>query len=158
MTPDANKEPIKDFPLDILLVEDSEADIIITKRAFKNAKLKNNLFIVGNGQECLDFVRHGGAYQDKQKYPRPDLIFLDVNMPKIDGFSVLEVLKEEERTRTIPIIMLTGSKNESDIMKSYMLGANSFIQKPVTYEEFVEIIDGFNFYWHRINRLPQKNQ
>jgi CheY-like chemotaxis protein len=140
-------------PLDILLVEDSEADVKITLRAFKNAKFKNNISVVNDGQECLDFVRRQGKYLGAQ-HPRPDIILLDINMPKIDGFGVLKALKSDEEYNFIPVIVLSGSKNQDDIMKSYASGANSFIQKPVEYDEFVAVIEGFNFYWHALNKLP----
>lgn len=142
------------IPLNILLVEDSDQDILITKRAFNNARFKNNLYIVNNGQECVDFIRCEGAYQDKEKFPRPDLILLDINMPKIDGIGVLGILKRDEEYKSIPIIMLTCSKNQEDITRSYANGANSFIQKPVEYEDFVKVVDSFNVYWHVLNKLP----
>ena len=142
------------LPIDILFVEDNEADIKITLRAFDKAKIKNNVFVVRNGQEALDFVYHRGPYQDQQKYPRPDLILLDIGMPKVDGFEVLKKLKSDIQTDFIPVVMLTSSKNEQDVMKSFKGGAASFIQKPVTYDEFVKVVNVFNFYWHIINKLP----
>src|SRR3990167_6875443 len=100
-----------DKPIDILFAEDNEADIKITLRAFSKGKIKNNVFVVRDGQEALDFVYHRGAYQDQKKYPRPDLILLDINIPKIDGFGVLEKLKSDEKTNFIPVIVLTSSKS-----------------------------------------------
>ena len=142
------------LPLNILLVEDNEADIKITLRAFGNARLKNNICVVNNGQECLDFIFHEGQYQDAQKYPRPDLVMLDINMPKLDGFGVLKTLKENKNYNSIPVIILSASKSEEDVVRGYSHGANSFIQKPVAYEEFVRFIDGFNYYWQIMNKLP----
>lgn len=142
--------------LRILLVEDNEADVKIAQRAFSNAKIKNQLFLVGDGQECLDFVRHEGAYKDTAQFPRPDIILLDINMPRVDGFGVLQALKSDKEYGSIPIIVLTASKNQHDICQSYALGANSFIQKPVAYEEFVNVIDCFNQYWHVLNKLPAR--
>lgn len=139
---------------DILLAEDNEADVKITLRAFKKAKLQNNIYVVNNGQDALDFIYHQGEYKDKQRFPRPDLILLDINMPKMDGFQVLEKLKVDEQYNFIPVVMLTSSKSEEDIVKSYSHGAASYISKPVDYERFVEIVDGFNFYWQIINQLP----
>ncbi len=144
------------MPLNLLLVEDSEADVKIAQRTFNNAKLKNNVFVVCDGQECLDFVRHQGAYQDAAKYPRPDMILLDINMPRVDGFAVLQSLKADKEYGSIPIIVLSASKNQHDIIQAYSSGANSFIQKPVTYEEFVSLIDCFNQYWHVWNKLPAR--
>lgn len=152
------EEPILDEAngrtIDILFAEDNEADIKITLRAFDKAKIKNNVFVVRTGQEALDFVYHRSQYQDPHKYPRPDLILLDIGMPKVDGFEVLKKLKSDAETDFIPVVMLTSSKNEQDVMKSYKGGAASYIQKPVTYDEFVKVVNVFNFYWHIVNKLP----
>ena len=142
------------LPLNILLTEDNEADIKITLRAFGNAKLKNNIYVVKNGQECLDFIFHEGGYQDAQKYPRPDLVILDINMPKLDGFGVLKNLKANKEYSSIPVVILSASKSEEDVAQCYRHGANSFVQKPVAYEEFVLFIDGLNYYWQVMNKLP----
>ena len=158
MVNDFGQKETNSIPLNILLVEDSEPDVLITKRAFNNARFKNNLYIVNNGQECLDFVRREGVYQGKEKFPRPDIILLDINMPKIDGLGVLAILKKDEEYKSIPIIMLTCSKNQEDIMRSYANGANGFIQKPVEYEDFVKVIDSFNVYWHVLNKLPGREE
>lgn len=155
MADDRKSSGASDRPLNILLVEDSGPDIKITLRAFQNARLKNNMFLANDGQECLDFLEHKGKFEDVDQYPRPDLILLDINMPRMDGFGVLKNLKSHENFGCIPIIVLSGSKSEEDVMKSYKSGANSFIQKPVEYEEFVEVVEAFNFYWHVLNRLPQ---
>ena len=141
-------------PIDILLVEDNEADIKITLRAFKKAKLSNNIYVARDGQEALDFVYHQGKYQDKEKFPRPDLILLDIKMPKLDGLAVLGKLKADSECSLIPVVMLTSSEREEDVVKSYEGGAASYIPKPVNYEDFVKIVDGFNFYWNIINKLP----
>lgn len=143
-----------DRPIDILMAENNEADIKIALRAFSRAKLKNNIYVVTDGQEALDFVYNKGKYQDKDKFPRPDLILLDIKMPKIDGFGVLERLKKDPLYCMIPIVILTSSENEKDIARSYNNGASSYITKPVDYESFVKAVDGFNFYWHIINKLP----
>ena len=145
---------INDRPMDILFAEDNEADIKITLRAFDHAKIKNNIYAARDGQEVLDFIYHKGLYQDEKKYPRPDLILLDLQMSKVDGFQVLEKLKADENYNFIPVAILTSSKKDEDVVKSYREGAVSFIQKPVSYEEFKKVVDGFNFYWHSINKLP----
>ena len=145
---------VKDDPIDILLVEDNEADVKITLRAFKKARLRNNVFVVRDGQLALDFVYHQGEYQDKTKFPRPDLILLDINMPRLNGYEVLQKLKSDPSFCAIPVVMLTSSKNEDDVMKTYQWGATSYIQKPVDYDSFVKVVDGFNFYWNIINKLP----
>ena len=154
MTTELIEKRLDTKPIDILLAEDNEADVKITLRAFKKAKLQNNIYVVNNGQEALDFIYHQGKYQHKKEFPRPDLILLDINMPRIGGFQVLEKLKADAQYSFIPIIMLTSSKNDEDIVKSYSSGAASYIPKPVDYNRFVELIDGFNFYWHIINKLP----
>ena len=145
-------------PIDILLVEDNEADIKITLRAFDKAKIKNRFIVVRDGEEALDYIYHRNQYMDKKQFPYPDLILLDIQMPKLNGFGVLEQLKEEEHRKIIPVIMLTSSKNEEEIAKSYRYGAVGFIQKPVSYEAFVKVVDGFNFYWHIINKLPNMEE
>lgn len=148
------EDAINDKPIDILLVEDDEMDTQTTLRAFEKGKLKNNIFTVRDGQEALDYIHRQGAYQDEGKYPRPDLILLDIRMPKMDGFEVLKKLKADPRTNFIPVVMLTSSKNEEDVVKSYAYGAASYIPKPVSYETFLRAVNAFNFYWHLINKLP----
>jgi len=144
----------QDLPLNILLVDDNEADVKIALRAFDQARHKNRLFVARNGQECVDFVRHQGGFTDASRYPKPDLILLDISMPVMDGFGVLKDLKGDAELRSIPIVVMTGSNNEGDICRCYAGGANRFIRKPVAYEEFVEVVEGFNHYWHHINSLP----
>lgn len=141
--------------LRILLVEDNESDVKITLRAFRQASPNTDITVVGDGQECLDFVRHEGAYSDGQKYLRPQVILLDINMPRCDGFEVLRVLKGDDATRAIPIVMFSASRNEGDVVKSYQYGANGFIQKPVDYEVFLKAVEQFNHYWQNLNRLPE---
>ena len=143
-----------DRPIDILLVEDDEADIKITLRAFEKGKIKNHVYVVTDGEEALDFINHTGKYQDERKFPRPDLILLDINMSKMNGFEALKKLKADPKFSFIPVVMLTSSKSEEDVLKSYQDGAVSFIPKPVAFEAFMRVVDGFNFYWHIINKLP----
>ena len=143
-----------DRPLNILLADDRDADVKITLRAFSKAKLKSNISVVNDGQQALDFVYGAGRYQDKGQFPRPDLILLDIKMPKMDGLEVLKKLKCSPQYSFIPVIMLTSSRNEEDAVLSYKFGAASFISKPIDYEEFVRFVDGFNFYWHIVAKLP----
>lgn len=140
----------------ILLVDDDQADINITLRAFKKLQTKDEIFVVKDGQEAIDFIFNLGKFEDKKKFPMPDLILLDLKLPKLSGFQVLEKLKNDSRCKHIPIIILTSSKNEDDIRKCYELGCSSYIPKTISYENFVEIIKGFNYYWHEINLLPSK--
>jgi len=138
----------------ILLVEDNPDDIDITKRALKEAKVINRLWIVRDGQEALDFLRHQGAYQDSANSPKPGLILLDINLPKINGMDVLRTVKEDPDLRRIPIVMLTVSKRDEDIIKSYDQGCNSFIQKPVNFENFVQVVKQISLYWGLLNIFP----
>ena len=154
MADESEKKNRNARPMNILLVEDNEADIKITLRAFAKSTLKSNIYVAKDGQEALDFLCHNGKYEDKERFPRPDLILLDIKMPKVDGFQVLESLKNDLEYSSIPVIMLTSSRNEEDIARSYKYGAASFIPKPVSYEEFVKVVDGFNVYWYSINKLP----
>lgn len=141
-------------PIDILLVEDNETDVKITLRAFSKVAIKNTIHVVNDGQEALDFMHHEGKYKDKDKFPRPDLILLDINLPKLDGFQVLEELKKDIRFNYIPIVMLTSSRDQEDIARSYRDGAASFIPKPLNYDDFVKVVEGFIFYWNVMNKLP----
>jgi len=143
--------------IDILLVEDDESDVKLTLRAFGEIDFKSNIYVVSNGREALDFVYHQGEYQDNKKYPRPDLILMDINMPKMSGLEVLKELKTKPEYKVIPIIMLTSSKNDTDVLQSYDCGANGYIPKPIDYDEFVRIVEGFNFYWHVVNIFPEKS-
>jgi len=152
-----NNEAKNHKNIDILLVEDNEADIKITLRAFEKAKLKHNVFVVRDGQEALDFVRQQGKFQEKDKFPKPDLILLDIKLPKVDGFGVLKELKSDLNYNYIPIIMLTSSRDEEDVMRSYRGGAASFIPKPVKYEDFLKVVDIINSYWNTISKLPNMN-
>lgn len=142
--------------LNILLVEDIEADVKITLRAFSKARLTNNIYVVNNGEEALEFLYHMDKYKDAKEYPRPDLIILDIKLPKLDGFGVLERMKSDQNLNSIPVVMLTTSNYEEDIVRSYKLGAASYMVKPVNFEDFVKTIDAFNTYWHTVSRLAAK--
>lgn len=157
MAKQPGKKEADNKPINILLVEDSDADIKIALRAFAKVKLKNNIYVVHDGQEALDFIYHKAQYEDTEKYPVPDLILLDINMPKLNGFEVLKAIKNDLNYSYIPVIMLTSSQNEKDIATSYRFGAASYIPKPVCYDNFVEIVDGFTFYWRSINKLPRRD-
>ncbi|MBI4648150.1 MAG: response regulator [Bacteroidia bacterium] len=139
--------------IDILLAEDNPDDIEITKRAFKEAKLVNHLFIVRDGQEAVDFLFHYNIYQDETKAPRPGLILLDINMPRMNGIEVLKKIKEDESLKKIPVIMLTVSRRDEDIIRSYNYGCNSFIQKPVDFDNFVSLVKEIGLYWG-IHNIP----
>ena len=135
----------------ILLVEDNPDDIEITKRALKEANVLNQLWIVRDGQEALDFLYNRGEYSDKQENPPPGLILLDINLPRISGIEVLKELKEDSELKSIPVVMLTVSKRDEDIAKGDGVGCNSYIQKPVEFEKFVNIVKQIGFYWGLLN-------
>ncbi|MFH1449388.1 MAG: response regulator [bacterium] len=140
-------------PIDILLVDDAEDDVVITQRAFKKGKLLNNLYITQSGQEALDFIHHEGKYKN-EPVPTPGLILLDINMPNMNGFQVLEKLKSDRKYCMIPIIMLTISDRDEDIVRSYANGAVSYITKPINFEAFVKIIEQFEIYWSMVSKIP----
>lgn len=138
-------------PIEILLVEDNPADVRLTEEAFKEGKVLNNLSVVANGVEALDFLRRKGKYADS---PRPDLILLDLNMPKKNGREVLGEIKQDPDFKRIPIVVLTISKSEEDIMKSYNLHANCYISKPVGLDKFIDVVKSIEDFWLTIVKLP----
>lgn len=142
-------------PMEILLIEDNEWDIKITLRTFNNARMKNNVSVLRDGQEALDYFK--GQEQKGPGSPMPDIVILDINLPKVDGFDVLKYIKCNERLKHIPVVVLTCSHDNRDILKSYRLGANSYIAKPVDQTDFENFIDVFNSYWRTVNILPSIN-
>ncbi len=138
-------------PIDILLVEDSKADVRLTREALKDSKLKINLDVVYDGEEALAFLKKQGKYKDALK---PDLILLDLNLPKKEGKEVLREIKIDKDFKRIPVVILTVSKDEEDIMKTYELGANCFITKPVDLEQFIKVVKSIENFWFMIAKLP----
>ena len=138
----------------ILLVEDNSDDEILTLRAFKKNKIANKVIVVHDGVEALDYLLGTGAYAERDASAMPAIILLDLKLPKLDGLDVLRRLRAHERTRMLPIVVLTSSKEEQDIVDSYNLGANSFIRKPVDFEKFAEAIRQLGLYWLVLNELP----
>jgi chemotaxis family two-component system response regulator Rcp1 len=138
---------------EVLLVEDSPGDVRLTREAFKDAKVHINLHVASDGAEAMDFLNHVGKYAD---VPRPDLILLDLNLPKKDGREVLEELKESTLLRSIPIVILTTSASEEDILKSYMLHANCYITKPVDLDGFLKVVKSIDSFWLSIVKLPRE--
>lgn len=139
--------------VEILLVEDSDADAEMTLRALRKRNLTNRLVRVKDGVEALDLVFGTGAYADRPPI-RPRLILLDLKMPRLDGIDVLKRLKADERTRMIPVVMLTSSSEERDVVESYRLGANSYLVKPVDFAEFIEVVSHAGLFWAVLNRVP----
>lgn len=141
----------------ILMADDDEDDRLLTKDAFNVARLINPLYFVHDGEELMDYLHCRGKYENCENAPRPGLILLDLNMPKKDGREALKEIKEDKNLRRIPIIILTTSKDERDVVLSYGLGANSVIVKPVTFEGLVEVLKVMGSYWFEIVKLPKNN-
>jgi chemotaxis family two-component system response regulator Rcp1 len=139
--------------IEILLVEDNPADIRLAQEAFKDAKVCNILHTVGDGVEAMAFLRRQGKYAE---VARPDLILLDLNLPKKDGREVLAEIKTDERLKLIPVVILTVSKDEEDILKTYNLHANCYITKPIDFEQFMKVVKGIEEFWLTIVKLPPK--
>lgn len=139
----------------ILLVEDNPDDEILTLRALNKHHLANHIDVVRDGAEALDYIFCRGKYADKDPDARPQLILLDIKLPKIDGLEVLKIIREDKRSRHIPVVMLTTSSGENDIVSSYDYGANSYIKKPVDFKEFVEAVSQAGMYWLAINCTPK---
>jgi CheY-like chemotaxis protein len=144
-------------PTDILLVEDEAAHAELTKRAIRKAGNANQIHIVSDGEEAFDYLYNRGKYEDKVKYHMPGLILLDIKLPGIDGVEVLKKIKEDPLLKRIPVIMLTTSEREEDIVRSYDNYANSYLTKPVGFKEFEEKIMQIDFYWMILNKQPILN-
>jgi len=135
----------------LLLVEDNPDDIIIIQRAIKEAKIINKMWVVRDGQEAVDFLKHQGQFQDEATSPKPGLILLDINIPKINGLDVLNLIKQDSDLKRIPTIILTVSRRDEDIIKGYNYGCNSFVQKPLEFEKFVDVVKQIGLYWGLLN-------
>jgi two-component system response regulator len=140
--------------VEILLVEDSEADAELTLRALRSGKLLNPIHVVRDGEEALDFLFCRNSYADRAGVEYPRLVLLDLKLPKVDGLTVLRELKSDQRTRLIPIVILTSSREERDVVNGYQLGVNSYIQKPVDFDKFRETVRQLGWYWMLINQAP----
>ncbi len=140
--------------IEILLVEDNEGDIGLVEEVFQEAKIRNNLYVAEDGEEAMLFLRREGEFSDS---PRPDIILLDLNLPKKDGREVLKEIKEDDSLKRIPVVVLTTSKAEEDILKSYDLHANSYISKPVDFDQFIRVIKSIEDFWLDVVKLPSKD-
>lgn len=141
-------------PICILIADDDADDRLLVKDAFQESHVVNNLRFVENGVELLDYLRKQGKYKDAADFP--DLVLLDLNMPRKDGREVLQEIKNDPSLRHLPVVILTTSKAEEDILRSYDMGAAGYITKPVTFEGLIEITKGLSEYWLQIVRLPLK--
>jgi len=142
-------------PITILMADDDPDDQMLTKDAFEECRLSNDLRFVNDGEKLMDYLCRRGDFENPEESPRPGLILLDLNMPRKDGREALEEIKSDPDLRRIPIVVLTTSKAEEDILKSYDLGVNSFIVKPVSFEGLVEVVKTLGKYWIQIVELPK---
>jgi len=138
----------------ILLVEDNEDHVILIKKALTDNGLVNDIRVVTSGEAALDYLSRAGEYADPASSPRPGLILLDLKLPRIDGIEVLKRIKQDARLRLIPVVMLTTSASESEVVASYNHGANSYIQKPVDFAKFVATVRSLHMYWLLLNTPP----
>jgi CheY-like chemotaxis protein len=138
--------------VDVLLVEDDDGDVLMTREAFEYHKIHNNLHVVNDGEQALQFLRRTGDYEDA---PRPGLILLDLNLPRRDGREVLAELKNDPELRMIPVVVLTTSEAEEDIIRSYSLHANAYVSKPVDFDRFIEVIRQIDDFFVTVVKLPQ---
>jgi chemotaxis family two-component system response regulator Rcp1 len=143
------------IPVDILLVEDNAGDVRLTQEVLKGSKVRNNLMVATNGKEALNCLRRQGKYSSS---PRPDLILLDLNLPVMDGREVLQQIKEDSDLKRIPVVILTTSKAEEDILKTYNLHANCYVTKPVDLDQFVKVVKSLEDFWLAIVKLPNHKQ
>lgn len=145
-----SNEPLS-RPADFLLVEDNPGDVRLTQEALKSHKVQNNLHVVGDGEEAMAFLRRQGKYADA---PRPDIILLDLNLPRKDGREVLSEIKSDPSLKTIPVVIITSSEAEQDVIKSYNLNANCYVTKPVNLDQFIKVVQSINDFWLTIVKLP----
>jgi two-component system, chemotaxis family, response regulator Rcp1 len=142
-------------PIDILLVEDNPGDADLAREALEGGKLNNQLFVVGDGEAAMEFLHNAGAYGDA---PRPDLILLDLNLPRKDGREVLADIKADRELKRIPVVILTTSQSEEDVLKSYNLHANCYITKPIDFNQFIRVVRSIEDFWFSIVVLPPNGE
>ncbi|MDT3778832.1 response regulator [Nitrospira sp. MA-1] len=140
-------------PIEILLIEDNPADIRLTQEAFQAARLHNTIHVAQDGVSAMSFIRQTAPFQDA---PRPDLILLDLNLPKKDGREILKEIKSDPHTRTIPVVVLTTSEDEGDVLRSYNLHANAYLVKPIDVLRFIKMIQSLESFWLSVVKLPPK--
>ncbi len=154
MTNPQKKSWMSDESIRILLAEDDPDDRLLTRQALKRSRLANTISMVEDGEELMQYLRHEGPYSDPEDAPRPGLILLDLNMPRMDGREALKLIKSDPALRRIPIIVLTTSAAEQDILQSYDLGVNAFVTKPVTFDGLADAIQALGDFWFEIVKLP----
>ncbi len=141
----------------ILLVEDNPDDVKLTMRALKKSNVLNEVIVAQDGAEALDYLFCAGKYSDRDKNVMPQVVLLDLKMPKVDGLEVLKRIRADEKTRLLPVVVLTTSSEEKDRVSSYKLGANSYVRKPVDFNQFVEAVQQLGLYWLVLNETPHLN-
>lgn len=141
--------------IDILVVEDNEDDVILIREAFAEGKMVNSITVVADGEEAMAYLQHQGRYADATL---PGIVLLDINMPKKNGFEVLADIKADQRLRPLPVVMLTVSEREEDVIRSFEGGACSYIRKPVTLTRFVAVVKEFELYWSLVSTIPPLNR
>jgi CheY-like chemotaxis protein len=139
--------------IEVLLVEDDPGDVMMTREAFQDYKLRNKLHVVSDGAEAMAFLRQEGEYAGR---PRPDLVLLDLNLPRMDGRQVLESIKSDPELASIPVVVLTTSENEDDVLRSYSLHANAYVTKPVDFQRFIEVVRQIDDFFVTVVRLPRR--
>lgn len=149
-------EKTSENPVEILLVEGNPSDVELALHALRKHKLANRIEVMRDGAEALDFIFCTGAYADRSMEEGPKVILLDLKLPKVDGLEVLRRVKSDPRTRAIPVVVLTSSREERDIVESYQLGVNSYIAKPVDFVQFTEAVRQLGLYWLLLNQPPAK--
>ena len=154
MRPRAVPDPVDPESPYLLLVEDNEDDAFLTQRTLRRQQVAHEVVLVRDGAEALDFLFARGAYRERDPEDLPQVVLLDINLPKVSGLEVLRTLREHEPTRLLPVVMLTSSKQESDIVASYSGRANSFVQKPINSEAFAEVVEQLGSYWLLLNQFP----
>lgn len=142
------------IPKKILLVEDNESDIELTKRALRKCRIANELIVVEDGQQALDYLWGQAQFMGRDVLDQPAVTLLDLKLPKLHGLEVLRLLRSDSRTRRNPVVILTSSKQEEDVCTGYDLGVNSYIRKPVEFEQFVQVIEQLGLYWLVVNEPP----
>jgi two-component system response regulator len=138
----------------ILLVEDNRNDEMLTIRALKARKIANEVVVVRDGEEALDYIFCRGQYADRDPREMPEVVLLDLKLPKVDGLEVLKEVRENERTKSLPVVVLTSSNEERDLVESYRLGANSYVRKPVDFSQFADAVSQLGLYWLVLNQAP----
>jgi CheY-like chemotaxis protein len=141
-------------PIEILLVEDNPNDLELTLHALEKHNLANKIHIVRDGEEAMDFLFCRGAFSHRTFESPPKVVLLDLKLPKVDGLEILRAVKADTRTKAVPVVVMTSSKQQRDLIESYQLGVNSYIQKPINFQEFQEVIRQLGYYWLAINQPP----